>query len=42
MMRPLMIGGVPQDVLLHLSVLVAYTLVAFPLAVRLISKRILT
>jgi lipooligosaccharide transport system permease protein len=42
MMRPLMIGGVPQDVLLHLSVLIAYTLIAFPLATRLISKRILT
>jgi lipooligosaccharide transport system permease protein len=42
MMRPLMIGGVPQDVLLHLSVLLIYTLIAFPLATRLISKRILT
>ncbi len=42
LMRPLMIGGLPQDVLLHLSVLLIYTLIAFPLAVRQIRKRILT
>jgi lipooligosaccharide transport system permease protein len=42
LMRPLMIGEAPQDVLLHLGVILVYTLAAFPLATRLISKRILT
>jgi len=42
LMRPLMIGAVPQDVLIHLAVLLGYTLVSFPLATYLISKRILT
>lgn len=41
LMRPLMIGQVPTDVLLHLSVLLGYTLLALPLATRLIRRRLL-
>lgn len=42
LMRPLMIGAVPADILLHLSVLLLYTLLAFTLALRLIRRRLLT
>lgn len=41
LMRPLMIGQVPTDILLHLSVLLGYTLLALPLATRLIRRRLL-
>lgn len=41
LMRPLMIGQMPSDVLLHLGVLVAYTALTLPLATRLIRRRLL-
>jgi len=41
LMRPLMIGQMPTDVLLHLAVLGFYILVALPIAIRLISRRLL-
>ena len=41
LMRPLMIGQVPTDIFLHMSVLVFYILVALPIANRLISRRLL-
>ena len=41
LMRPLMIGQLPTDVLLHLAVLGFYILVALPIAIRLISHRLL-
>ena len=41
LMRPLMIGQVPTDVLLHIAVLMLYILLALPIAVRLISRRLL-
>lgn len=41
LMRPLMIGQLPTDVLLHLTVLGLYILVALPIAIRLISRRLL-
>ena len=40
LMRPLMIGAWPSHVLLHLSVLLLYTFLAFPLALRLIRRRL--
>jgi lipooligosaccharide transport system permease protein len=42
LMRPLMIGAWPQDILVHLSVLLLYTLLAFPLALHLIRRRLMT
>lgn len=42
LMRPLMIGELPSDVLLHLFVLVTYILIAFPLAYRLIRRRLMS
>ncbi len=41
LMRPLMIGQMPVDILLHLMVLFAYIAIAMPLAIRLISRRLL-
>ena len=41
LMRPLMIGGVPSDILVHLSVLVLYFVLAMPLATHLIKRRLL-
>ena len=41
LMRPLMLGQVPADILLHLAVLIFYILVAMPIAIRLISHRLL-
>lgn len=41
LMRPLMIGQWPSEVLLHLVVLLGYTAVALPVAIRLISRRLL-
>ena len=41
LMRPLMIGQWPVDVLLHLAVLLGYISLAMPVAVRLISNRLL-
>lgn len=41
LMRPLMIGQIPTDILLHLAVLGIYILIALPIAIRLISRRLL-
>jgi len=41
LMRPLMIGDWPSHVVLHLAVLLLYTLLAFPLALRLIRRRLM-
>ncbi|MGD8785483.1 MAG: ABC transporter permease [Thioalkalispiraceae bacterium] len=41
LMRPLMIGQWPTEVLLHLGVLLLYILIAIPIAIRLISRRLL-
>jgi len=41
LMRPLMIGQMPVDIGLHLLVLFAYIGIALPLAIRLISQRLL-
>jgi len=41
LMRPLMIGQWPGDILLHLGVLLLYTLLAFPLALHLIRRRLM-
>jgi lipooligosaccharide transport system permease protein len=41
LMRPLMIGAWPGHILVHLSVLLLYTLLAFPLALRLIRRRLM-
>jgi len=41
LMRPLMLGQVPTDILLHVAVLVLYILVAMPIAIHLISRRLL-
>lgn len=41
LMRPLMIGAWPSHVLVHLLVLLFYTLLAFPLALRLIRRRLM-
>ena len=41
LMRPLMIGQMPTDILLHLAVLIFYILVAMPIATHLISRRLL-
>jgi len=41
LMRPLMIGHWPVDVALHVAVLVGYTLLAFPLALKLIRRRLM-
>ncbi len=40
LVRPLMIGEVPQDIVQHLALLVAYSLLALLLASRLISRRL--
>lgn len=41
LMRPLMIGAIPQDVILHLFIIVLYTSLSFPLASHLIARRLL-
>lgn len=41
LMRPLMIGAWPHDVLLHVAVILSYTLAAFPLALLLIRRRLM-
>ncbi|MBI1423454.1 MAG: nodulation protein NodJ [Gammaproteobacteria bacterium] len=41
LMRPLMTGAWPAHAWLHLSVLLLYTLLAFPLALRLIRRRLI-
>jgi len=41
LMRPLMIGQLPVDIMLHLAVLCGYIAIAMPLAIRLISHRLL-
>jgi len=41
LMRPLMIGQLPVDIVLHLAVLCGYIAIALPLAIHLISRRLL-
>jgi len=41
LMRPLMLGQMPTDILLHFGVLILYILVAMPIAIHLISRRLL-
>ena len=41
LVRPLMTGGTPHDVLLHLAVISAYAVAALWLAIRLIERRLL-
>jgi lipooligosaccharide transport system permease protein len=41
LMRPLMIGQLPVNILLHLGVLSLYIIIAIPVAIRLISHRLL-
>ena len=41
LMRPLMIGGYPEQVIVHLLVLFAYLLITLPIAIGLIRRRLL-
>lgn len=42
LMRPLMLGSYPVDIFIHLAVILVYLVIALPIAVRLIHRRLLT